>query len=324
MYDNMIWNDSSYSSVVSKFTNYSSTYTDVAEILKNQISELISYAAQDPAVSYSGPEEGEVSSALQSICDAVDSITGSGGKLETVKGAISDYSDGVWDNQNYKNAINDILGGTNPSSSPSGGSSGGSGGGNSNSSGVVNSNGDNKLEMTPNEENVTITGKDDSNKSFNVDDENIVLPENIVSSLGSNGTVFGTTESSLIPELDSDNLSDEIVDSNIVDSASSFSSAIFPSMTSSSSTKGVLDSTKSAGVVGAIGLSVSAAAALGGKVYYDSKKDNSLEEEELLDDDSELDDLSDDIFDNGDETVEEKAENEKFNSLKLKDEILKI
>lgn len=192
-----------------------------------------------------------ITSAQEEVQKAID-------KVKNISDAICQYGDGGWATpQSVLKHLNDFLGLT------GGGGDDGSGGGGGGGDGLA---GDETLE--PNETETTIPDETadsgDSDENLNTVDEEIVIP----TANGSDEIADGEIITPSTEELEDEDLSSE---SDISESAlSGFSSLIVPSSLSSDE----ISETKSASLLGALGLAAAAAVALGGKIYYDTKNED--------------------------------------------------
>ncbi len=316
MYNNMVWDDSVYGSVKSRFTSYGSKWASVAEALISEIESVMDFAEATISVPYAGPTIADVEAEKKIIDDAVTQALQD---LESIKAAISDYSDGVWDSLENKSRLDEIF--KNSSSGSSGNSSGSSGGGSSgggaSSESVVSTIPtnvvDDQLQLTPNEEIAIPTETESVVPSIISGDEEIILPENLASIATPNsvvGTSFsGESDDSILSSISSSDLASSA--SGSVGTGSSLLSPFFPSISGSSGVDGNVSNVKGAAVIGTVGVAA-AAAALGGKSYFDSKKEK--ENDNLEDETAELDD----------NISEDENETEVFDPIKLKENIFKI
>ena len=252
------------------------TLIDDLNAMKDKIDEsktrVENKANENPPVGVPGSYSTAYDNAAKAISTALEDVQDAVTRLRNIADAICQYGDGGWATPaSVLKHLNDFIYGT------SGGGGGGDGGGGA-AGGIS---GDENLE--PTEDGTTIpdggTGGNESDENLNNLDEEIVISE----IAGTDGT--GNSSGVVVPSID-DVEDDNLKDSNLENDSefgnstlSGFSSFIVPP-----ANKNSVSGTKSASMLGAVGLAAAAAVALGVKIHHDMEYDNGEDDDEFIDD----------------------------------------
>lgn len=234
----------------------------MAEKIDESKTRVENKANENPAVGVPGSYSVAYDNASKAITTAIDDVQEAVNKIRNIADAICQYGDGGWATPySVLKHLNDfIYSGGGPGGNPDGGSP---------------SFGDDNLVPSETDSTIPIGSTDGSESGGNLNtfDEEIVISEIASSNNDSsgNGVIVPTVD-----DLDDDNLE---VDSDVGNSAlSGFSSFTVPN-----SNKDRIDGTKSAGVLGSLGLVAAAAVAVGAKIYRDKNEELNEEESEFND-----------------------------------------
>lgn len=244
---------------------------------RSKYTQLETYAAADPTVAVTLEDN------LDTVKESVSTVeTDVLANIENIINAIDDYQDGNWSPEN-KAFIDNFLSanGKNPQGAPAGNPGGGGGAGGAGA--------DTDENLTPEEnpaENIQST--------VPVSDETTTSDEEIV--MGQVEGVSGEYNAeAVVPFTGEDE--ELAIGEDEVDGSSSLGTSLFGSGSTFSVPSPLgdgsnVDGIKSSSILGAAGIAAAAAAAIGGKVFYDKKHSDEDEDVEIDEDISKLNEES--------------------------------
>ncbi len=261
-------------SLKSGFSKLADQLATVIDAAQGKYDDLVSYAAADPSVPVALDSSclGTISSRVSQDSDEVFK------NIEVIINAIADYQDGNWSDPANKEYIDRFL--SENGKNPEGGASNGGSGGDSGGGGGPSAESDDTLES--NEEiieNIESTVPLEDTTTTN--DEEIVLGQ-------VDGVAGEYNAEAVVPFTGEDEeltIAEDEIDSNSSLGTSLFGNGGTLSIPSMIGSTGEVDGIKGASVLGAAGIAAAAAAAIGGKVFYDKKHDTDEDSEEEFDED---------------------------------------